>query len=165
MISLPGSRFVDANVFINWLKATPSKAVSDENASLSGYILHKIEEGEEAFTTVTVKDEVAIWLSRYKIESLQKFLELLTGYTTFEIVAPNIEEQAEAGKLMKKYNLGYTDLLSLITMKRCGVKEIYTSDTGFDDIPDIKRIFQELRNEQGYIGFMDLIKNYEKLHL
>ena len=46
MRNLPERRFVDANIFINWLKATPSTVVKDETAAISGYILHKIEGGK-----------------------------------------------------------------------------------------------------------------------
>lgn len=57
---MPGRRFVNANISINWLMATPETAVKDETAMISGYILHRIEGREEAMTTVTIKDKVAI---------------------------------------------------------------------------------------------------------
>ena len=155
---MPERRFVDANIFINWLKATRETALRDENAAISGYILQKIENGEEALTTVTIKDEVAIWLSRYRAEALNRFLELLQGYVTLEIVTPTTEDQIEAGKLMGTYKLSYTDLLTLTTMKRYSIEEIYTSDTGFDTIPEIRRIFAELKEEEGYNRFLDRLE-------
>ena len=155
---MPERRFVDTNIFINWLKATRETALRDENAAISGYILQKIENGEEALTTVTIKDEVAIWLSRYRAEALNTFLELLQGYVTLEIIAPTTEDQIEAGKLMGTYKLSYTDLLTLTTIKRYSIEEIYTSDTGFDTIPEIRRIFVELKEEEGYNGFLDRLK-------
>jgi len=155
---LQGRRFIDANVFINWLKAKPTLVLKDETALTSGYILHRIEKGEEALTTVTVKDEVAVWLSRYKVDALNKFLTLLPGYTTLEIATPSITDQSKAGKLMGKYKLGYTDLVTLQTMKRHGISEIYSSDTGFDTVPEIKRVFDELRAEDGYEKFLRLVE-------
>ena len=155
---MPERRFVDTNIFINWLKATRETALRDENAAISGYILQKIENGEEALTTVTIKDEVAIWLSRYRGEALNRFLELLQGYVTLEIVTPTTEDQMEAGKLMGIYKLSYTDLLTLTTMKRYSIEEIYTSDTGFDTIPEIRRIFAELKEEEGYNRFLDRLE-------
>jgi hypothetical protein len=71
---------------------------------VSGYILHKIETVESAVTSVTVKDEVAIWLSRYKPPVLHKFVELM-GYTSPEIVCPTIEDQVDAAKSFGKYSL------------------------------------------------------------
>lgn len=155
---MPARRFIDANIFINWLKATPQIAVRNENAMISGYILRSIEDGEEALTTVTIKDEIAIWLSRYKADALNRFLELLQGYVTLEIVTPTTDDQIEAGKMMGKHRLGYTDLLSLKIMKRYGLKEICSSDTGFDTIPEIKRVFLELKEEEEYNRFLKEIK-------
>jgi len=156
---LPERRFIDANIFINWLKATPQTITQDEKATLSGFILKSIEDGEEAITTITIKDEVAIWLSRYRVEALNRFLELLHGYVTLEIIAPTTEDQIEAGEMMGRYSLGYTDLLSLKVMKRHRLKEIYTTDTGFDTVPDIKRVFQELKEKEEYEKFLKELKN------
>ena len=158
MINLPERRFVDANIFINWLKATPEKAVEDETAAISGYVLSRIEDGEDALTTVTVKDEVSIWLSRYRTEALNQFLELLSGYTTLDMVTPTIEDQVKAGRLMGRYRLGYTDLVSVTTMNRHDIKEIYSSDTGFDTVPEIRRVLTQLREEEGYKEFSRLLK-------
>jgi len=154
MRSLPARRFVDANVFVNWLKASPRTVIHDDAAAISGYVLKSIEDGEEALTTLTVKDEVAIWLSRYKAAALNTFLELLQGYVALEVVAPTFEDQIEAGKLMGRYGLGYTDLLSLRTMERYGVTEIYSSDAGFDAVPGISRVFLELREEERFAEFL-----------
>lgn len=164
---MPERRFVDANIFINWLKARPATALENESVAISGYILRRMESGEEALTTITVKDEVSIWLSRYRVEALNRFMELLSGYTTLEIVAPTTEDQIEAGRLMESHDLGYTDLLSLVTMKRLGIQEIYSSDTGFDTIPNIRRIFSELTDEDGYKDFIhkleDFTRNYSHM--
>lgn len=67
---LGAPRFLDASIFINWLKTQPKYAVRDPVATTSGYVLKKIEGGEPAVTTITIKDEVCIWLSRYKPSSL-----------------------------------------------------------------------------------------------
>ena len=150
---MPERRFVDANIFINWLKATPKTAAGDVNAALSGYILRTIEDGGEALTTVTIKDEVAIWLSRYRAEALNRFLELLQGYASLQIVTPTTEDQIEAGKIMGRHRLGYTDLLTLETMKRYGLKEIYSSDTSFDTVTEITRVFLQLEKEEEYGRF------------
>jgi len=152
--SLKGhQKFLDASIFVNWLKVDPSKVSRDEDALVSGYILHKIETGEDALTSVTVKDEVAIWLSRYKPRILRKFMELLLGYTSLEIVCPTIEDQLDATKSFGKYPLGYTDLLSLSLMAKYGISEIYSSDTGFDSIPSIRRVFDQLGNEREFEQF------------
>ena len=152
-------RFLDASIFINWLKVDPSKASRNERALVSGYILHKIETGESAVTSVTVKDEVAIWLSRYKPPILRKFVELLLGYTSLEIVCPTIEDQVDAAKSFGKYPLGYTDSLSLSLMAKYRISEIYSSDTGFDSIPNIRRVFDQLVNEREFEEFKRTLTN------
>lgn len=159
---MPERRFLDASIFVNWLKASPENVTADMSAAVSGYILTRIEDGEEALTTITVKDEVAIWLSRYKPASVNKFLELLTGYTTLEIATPTIEDQVEAGKLIGKYPLGYSDLLSLVVMDRYGVQEMYSSDKAFDKIEGKKRVFLELTKEEGYTNFLQLFTHSVK---
>lgn len=151
-------RFLDASIFINWLKTQAKRAAHDPLALTSGYVLHKIESGEPAVTTLTIKDEVCIWLSRYKPSSLPPFVELLAGYTSLELVSPNLEDQLNAVKQGGQYQLGFTDLLTLSVMKRLGLKEIYSSDTGFDSIPDVKRIFEELEREKGYRDFKALLE-------
>jgi len=149
---------VDASIFINWLKTEPRKAVESEGILLSGYVLYKIEAGEPAITTVSIKDEVAIWLSRYRAVNLRRFLELLTGYPSMEIVAPASNDQLEAGKMLGRYELGFTDLLSVSVMRRLGLKEIYSSDVGFDSVPDVKRLFSSLKQEKGFEEFVSLVK-------
>jgi len=39
-------RFLDASIFINWLKTDSKRALHDETALISGYTLQKIELGE-----------------------------------------------------------------------------------------------------------------------
>jgi len=78
------------------------------------------------------------------VRVLNRFLELLSGYTTLEITTPTIEDQVEFGKLLIRHRLGYTDLLTLRTMNRNSVKDIYSSDTVFDTVLNIRRIFDEL---------------------
>jgi predicted nucleic acid-binding protein len=120
---------------------------------VSGYVLKRVEGGEPAVMTLTLKDEVCIWLSRYKPLSLPVFLELLPGYTSLEIVSPAFEDQLNAVREVGKYPLGFTDLITLSVMRKLGLKEIYSSDTGFDSVPNVKRIFRELEREEGYLEF------------
>lgn len=152
-------RFLGASILVNWLKVEPSRALRDEHALVSGYVLHKIETGESAVTSVTVKDEVAIWLSRYKPRTLRKFMELLLGYTSLEIVSPSIEDQVDAANSFGKYPLGYTDSLSLSLMGKYRITEIYSSDAGFDSVPNIKRIFDQLVNETEFERFKNTLAN------
>ncbi|MGB9728160.1 MAG: hypothetical protein ACPLZF_07090, partial [Nitrososphaeria archaeon] len=42
--------------------------------ALSGYVLEKINRGYTAYTTSLVKDEILIWLSRYKTSKIMNFI-------------------------------------------------------------------------------------------
>jgi len=150
-------RFLDASIFINWLKTDPKKALEDEAALIAGYILYKVEVGEPVVTTSSIKDEVSIWLSRYRATSLKRFLELLTGYTSLEIEDPTLDDQVNAGRTFGKYRLGFVDLLSLSVMKRLGLKEIYSSDTGFDSVQGIVRLFDSLKDEKRFKDFSNAL--------
>ncbi len=126
-------------------------------------MLYKVELGEPVVTTSSVKDEVSIWLSRYRATSLQRFLQLLTGYTSLEMVNPTLDDQVNAGRGLGKYKLGFVDLLSISIMKRLGLKEIYSSDTGFDSVQGIRRLFDSLKDERGLKDFSSLLTSRENV--
>lgn len=140
------------------MKTEPKHALMDPTALASGYILKRIEEGEEAVTTLTIKDEVCIWLSRYKAASLQGFVETLKGYTSLEITNPTFEDEEGAAHDMGRPRLGFTDLLTLSVMRRLQLEEIYSSDTGFDHVQGVKRLFEELQREPGYSEFKETLQ-------
>ncbi|MEM5853780.1 MAG: PIN domain-containing protein, partial [Candidatus Aenigmatarchaeota archaeon] len=113
---------------------------------------------EEAVTSTLVKDEALIWFSRYKSSRLVDFLRSLMALTGLKIVEPTIGDELEATRLFGKHRLGISDLINLSIMRRLGIREIYSLDKGFDDIPDIKRVFDELRLEEGYKSFITSLK-------
>jgi len=147
-------KFIDAPIFIKWLAAS-KKMLSIESA-ISGYILYKIETAEPAITTTLVKDEVLIWLSRYKASALSKFVKALRLYYKLNMVQPTISDQELACKLFGKYKLGISDLINLSVMKRLKIREIYSTDTRFKDA-GIKVIFHELQKEKEFKIFIDLL--------
>ena len=69
-------KFIDATIFINWISASRKKLSMEDAAS--GYILYKVDRGEYAVTTTLVKDEVLIWLSRYRASQMDKFIKSLS---------------------------------------------------------------------------------------
>ncbi|MFQ6077182.1 MAG: type II toxin-antitoxin system VapC family toxin [Candidatus Bathyarchaeia archaeon] len=151
-------RFVDATVFIRWGQATLDEALCNENVSLCGYILTKIRDGEEALTSSLVKDESLIWFSRYKASRLNDFIRSLTALTNIKIANPTLRDELEAAELYGQFPLGISDIINLAIMKRHGVNEIYTADKGFDHVPAVRRIFEELRGEPGYYNFIKELK-------
>jgi len=152
-------RFVDTMVFIKWGQATLTEALQNEETSTCGYILTKIRDGEEALTSGLVKDEALIWFSRYRASRLSDFIRSLTALTHIKIAEPTLEDELEAAKLYGRYPLGISDLISLSIMKRHGVNEIYSADKGFEQVPTLKRVFEELRSELGYQDFITKLKS------
>ncbi|RLF13452.1 MAG: hypothetical protein DRJ66_07820 [Thermoprotei archaeon] len=149
--------FVDATIFIKWVSASP-KALSFE-AALSGYVLYKISRGTPALTTTLVKDEVMIWLSRYRASKLEQFLKSLKALASLKIVAPLQKHEEEAVKMYGKYPLGISDLINLSVMKSYNIKVIYSTDKGFDSVPWVKRIFKELAQEGEFTEFLSMLKD------
>ena len=116
--------FVDATIFIKWISASP-KTLSFE-AALSGI---------PALTTTLVKDEVLIWLSRYRASKLEQFLDSLKTLASLKIVAPLQRHEEEAVRMYGKYPLGISDLINLSVMKSYNINMIYSADKGFDSVP------------------------------
>jgi predicted nucleic acid-binding protein len=147
-------RFVDTMIFIKWGQATLAEALKNEEISICGYILTKIRNGEETLTSGLVKDEALIWFSRYKASRLSDFIRSLTALTHIKIAEPTLEDELEAAKLYGRSPLGISDLINLSIMKRHGVNEIYSTDKGFEQVPILKRVFEELKSEPGYHNFV-----------
>ncbi len=154
-------RFLDATVFINWFKGIKKDLEVNPKVYISGFILYKIEKGESAVTSSIVKDEVAIWLSRYRRSRLSDFLEALPSYTTLKVLKASIEDQIAAERNLGLYPLGYTDCVNLSLMKKLGIKEIYTSDKGFDKVKGVKRVFEELKDDPE----LETFRKWAKLNL
>ena len=148
-------RFVDANIFINWFKGRKADLPENEEVTNSGYILYRIQYGETAVTSSLVKEEVMIWLSRYKRSKMQHFLSSLLSYKSLEIINLTHDDQKIAEKMFGTYNLGYTDCINLALMNRLKVKEIYSTDKGFDGIIGIKRIFSHLPSSKDFKDFLN----------
>jgi predicted nucleic acid-binding protein len=145
--------FLDSTIFINWFKATKRDLLKPET-SASGFILSRIESGERAVTSSIVKDEVAIWLSRYKRSKLPDFLDSLQAYTSLTIESSSMEDQVQAERRLGSYPLGYLDCINLAIMSRNHINTIYTSDKGFDRVPGIRRVFESSLEDPQFTGFM-----------
>jgi predicted nucleic acid-binding protein len=152
-------RFVDTMIFIKWGQATLTEALQNEEISTCGYIFTRIRNGEEALTSGLVKDEALIWFSRYRASRLSDFIRGLTALTHIKIAEPTLQDELEATKLYGRYPLGISDLINLSIMKRHGINEIYSADKGFEQVPTLKRIFEELKSEPGYHNFVKHLKS------
>ena len=144
--------FVDSTIFINWFKAT-KRDLTRPHVAASGFVLYSIEKGESSLTSTLVKDEVALWLSRYKRSKLPDFLDSLASYTSLAIECPTFEDEVEAERRFGSLPLGYLDCVNLAIITRTKTDTIYTSDTGFDRIPGVHRILDELTAHPEFTSF------------
>ena len=131
-------RFIDSNVFIYVLVKSPK-----DDYIIAKRILQRIEEGEEAITSTAVIQEIVDWLEynnrRREVETL---LTAINSYITMKKAKVSWNEIMEAIGDMKKYDLDLVDALTLQTMKKNDVKEIYTNDKDFDRVKEVKRIWK-----------------------
>ncbi len=144
--------FLDSTIFINWFKAA-KRDLSKLEVAASGFILRRIEDGESTLTSTIVKDEASLWLARYKRSVLPNFLDSIQSYTSLKIEPPIMEDQLEAEHHLGLYRLGYLDCINLAMMQRNRINTIYSSDTGFDAVPGVRRVLQELSKDRQFPSF------------
>lgn len=144
--------FLDSTIFINWFKAT-KQDLSKPEVAASGFILQRIEYGEPVLTSTLVKDEVAVWLSNYRRSRLPDFLDSLRAYMTLVLEPPGMEDQVEAERRLGSYPLGYLDCVNLSIMSRKAIGTIYTSDRGFDRVPGVRRVLEDVTQHAEFPAF------------
>ena len=131
-------RFVDSNAFIYVLVRSPKN-----NYEIAKRILQRIEEGEEAVTKTAVIQEIVDWLEyNNRGREVEKLLTAINSYITMKKVDVSWNDMMEAIDDMREYDLDLVDALTLQTMKRNKVKEIYTNDRDFDRVKWIRRIWE-----------------------
>ncbi|RLG67901.1 hypothetical protein DRN93_03680 [archaeon] len=131
-------RFVDSNVFIYVLIRSPK-----EDYEIARRILQRIEAGEAAITNTAVIQEVVDWLEyNNKRREIEKLLTAINSYIAMEKAEVSWNEVMEAVGDMERYSLDFVDALVLQTMKKNGVKEIYTNDRDFDRVKGIRRVWK-----------------------
>lgn len=131
-------RFVDANVFIYILVKSPK-----ETYETSKQILKRIENGEEALTSTAVIQEVVDWLEyNNRKREVESFIVAINSYLTMNKINTAWDDMLTALDDMEKHDIDFVDALTLQTMKKNSIKEIYSNDTDFDRIKWIKRIWE-----------------------
>lgn len=131
-------RFVDANVFIYVLVKSPKK-----DFEISKRILKRIEKGEETATNLAVIQEVVDWLEySNRKKEVRSFLTAVNSYLTmnkFHITWDNLLTALED---VDKHKIDFVDALTLQTMEKNKITEIYSNDKDFDRVQWIKRIWE-----------------------
>ena len=131
-------RFVDANVFIYVLVKSPEK-----DYQISQRILRRIENGEEAATSLAVIQEVVDWLEyNNRKKEARSFLTAANSYLTMNKLNTTWNDFLTALDDMDEHNIDFVDALTLQTMKKNKINEIYSNDKDFDRVKTIERIWE-----------------------
>jgi|YelNatPaOPRAMG01_1025707.scaffolds.fasta_scaffold102721_2 predicted nucleic acid-binding protein len=131
-------RFVDTNVFIYELVQSPKN-----DYEIADRILQRIENGEEAATSLPVIQEVIDWFQYNKRrKEIGSFLLVINSYLSLTKLATSWDNFIPSIKYMNSKQLGFIDSLTLQVMKENGISEIYSNDKDFDRVDWVKRIWE-----------------------
>ena len=131
-------RFVDSNVFIYVLVKSPR-----DDYIIAKRILQRIEEGEEAVTNMAVIQEIVNWLEyNNRRREIEKLLTAINSYIAMRKAGVSWSDMIAAMDDMNKYGLDFVDALTLQTMKRNNINEIYTNDRDFDRVKWVRRVWK-----------------------
>jgi len=131
-------RFVDANVFIYVLVKSPKK-----DYEISRNILKRIENGEETATNLAVIQEVVDWLEyNNRKKEVRSFLTAVNSYLTLNKLPIAWDNLLAALDDVDIYNIDFVDALTLQTMEKNKINEIYSNDKDFDRVQWTKRIWK-----------------------
>jgi len=131
-------RFIDANVFIYVLVKSPEK-----DYQISQTILRRIENGEETATSLAVIQEVVDWLEyNNRKKEARSFLTAANSYLTMNKLNTTWNDFLTALDDMDEHNIDFVDALTLQTMKKNKINEIYSNDKDFDRVKSIERIWE-----------------------
>jgi len=129
---------VDANIFLYNLTKSPKREFE-----VSQRILQRIEDGEEAFTTTLIVQEVADWLEyNGRRQAVPTFVTSVNSYGKLRKVEGFWADMVHANDFMKEFQLSFVDVVSIAIMERIGEKQVYSNDLDFDRVKWIERIFK-----------------------
>ncbi|MHA1632474.1 MAG: type II toxin-antitoxin system VapC family toxin [Candidatus Freyarchaeota archaeon] len=130
-------RFIDANVFLYAAikpKGTVDKKIL-ERKEKAKRILLRIENGEEAVTTVVHLSEVAnILEAKTNLTIALMFIESLLLAENVMILPVSHEDYLKALLVAKEKNVSVNDALAYLKMRKLDIKEIYTFDNHFKNL-------------------------------
>jgi len=135
-------RFVDASVFVHaFLKLKrelkPHEVKMKESAK---EIVKRINDGEEVSMTVVQISEIANLLESYlplkDALKVEEFLLLAGNVKVFDVAK---KDCLKALEIAKEKDVGLSDAVAYVIMKKNGIEEICSFDSDFDRL-DVKRV-------------------------
>ncbi len=138
-------KFIDASVFLYAYlkpKSTTPKAISvlKEGAQK---ILRKIDDGEDTITTLVHMSEVTnILEARIPLNKAQDVMTVILTKKNLAIVEPTKKDYLKSIQDAQRLEIGINDALAYGVMQEERIHEIYSFDTDFDKIADMKRLMK-----------------------
>ena len=131
-------RFVDANVFIYILVKSP-----EPDYVISKRILQRIEDGEQTATSLAVIQEVVDWLEyNNRKKEVRSFLTAVNSYLTMNKLSITWDDLFTTLNDMEEHQIDFVDALTLQTMKKNKINEIYSRDKDFNRVKWVERIWE-----------------------
>ncbi len=136
-------RLIDANVFI-YAFLRPKRKLKAHERDLkerAKRIVRRINEGEEVAITIIQLAEVANILESYlpqeEAREVEEFLVMAPNVNVLEVTHSDCRRAIE---LASESEIGFSDAVACVVMRRTGILEIYSFDKDFDKVEGITRL-------------------------
>ena len=135
--------YLDANIFIYaYFKPKKGKALSNKLKwckEEAKKIVQKINEEENNYciSLIQLSEVVNLLKNIMSWENLQEFIMGLISNKAVEITEVSKMLYINAVNKMTEYNMDSNDISAYLLMKEKNIKEIYTFDQQYEDLPDI----------------------------
>jgi hypothetical protein len=136
-------KFIDASVFL-YAYLKPKSGLPREIMLLKNgaqKILNRIEGGEDGITTLVHISEVAnILEARTALSTAADIVIALLMEKNLKVVEPTRKDYLKSIRDAQALLIGINDALAYNVMQKENIHEIYSFDSHFDRIDDIKRV-------------------------
>jgi len=136
-------RFVDSNVFI-YAFLRPRRRLERHEAEIkeaAKRIVLRLEDGEEASTTVVHLSEVANLLeARMSLGESRELLSSMVTLKGLKVVDVGGGDYSAAIQASGALGVGVNDCLAYLVMRERGIGEIYSFDKHFDEMDGVHRV-------------------------
>jgi len=129
--------FIDTNILIYAMERHP------EFGEKAGELLEMVDNGEvSGFVSSLVLLEMCWYLeSKGRVDEMKKAVEVVDGsrLQVVDVTGTDVTEAVELRPVYKRVDLN--DLVNYCVMMRLGVRDVYTNDSHFNQLPDISTHF------------------------
>lgn len=131
-----GRSFVDANIFLYAIQGHP------EFGKTSKRVLKRIDEEEEAATSIVTLAEVCWWLEKHRqVSNMHEQIKLILSIFNLDVVQITQEDFLKGSELIGELEIDFNDCLNLAVMGRLEIDKVYSNDSDFDKVSWVERIF------------------------